>query len=46
MRPNLPIQSISDAARWVTYFRERESERPYALFHDPYAERLAGEQPL
>jgi len=42
--PNLPIHSISDTARWVAYFRARESERPDALFHDPYAERLAGER--
>ena len=41
---NLPIHSISDTARWVAYFRARESERPDALFHDPYAERLAGER--
>ena len=42
--PNLPIDGISDTARWVAYFRARESERPDALFHDPYAERLAGER--
>jgi len=41
---NLPIHNISDTARWVAYFRARESERPDALFHDPYAERLAGER--
>src|SRR5260370_10247349 len=40
--PSLPIHSISDTAHWVAYFRARESERPDALFHDPYAERLAG----
>jgi methyltransferase (TIGR00027 family) len=28
----------------VAYFRARESERPDALFRDPYAERLAGER--
>jgi methyltransferase (TIGR00027 family) len=38
------FHSISDTARWVAYFRARESERPDALFHDPYAERLAGER--
>ena len=42
--PDLPIHSISDTARWVAYFRARESERPDALFRDPYAERLAGER--
>jgi len=40
--PSFPIHSISDTAHWVAYFRARESERPDALFHDPYAERLAG----
>jgi len=42
--PDLPIHSISDTARWVACFRARESERPDALFRDPYAERLAGER--
>jgi methyltransferase (TIGR00027 family) len=37
------VRSISDTARWVAYFRARETERPDALFRDPYAERLAGE---
>jgi methyltransferase (TIGR00027 family) len=38
------VRRISDTARWVAYFRARESERPDALFRDPYAERLAGER--
>ena len=38
-----PVRNISDTARWVAYFRARETQRPDALFHDPYAERLAGE---
>jgi methyltransferase (TIGR00027 family) len=38
------VRGISDTARWVAYFRARETERPDALFCDPYAERLAGEQ--
>jgi methyltransferase (TIGR00027 family) len=37
------VRSVSDTARWVAYFRARETERPDALFRDPYAERLAGE---
>src|SRR5579863_10729044 len=37
------VRGISDTARWVAYFRARETERPDALFRDPYAERLAGE---
>ena len=38
------IQNISDTARWVAVFRAEETERPDALFHDPYARRLAGEK--
>lgn len=37
-----PVRNISDTARWVAYFRARETQRPDALFRDPYAERLAG----
>ena len=40
---NHPVRNISDTARWVAYFRARETQRPDALFHDPYAELLAGE---
>jgi len=39
-----PIQHVSDTAHWVAYYRAMESARPDALFRDPYAERLAGEQ--
>ena len=39
--PN-PISNVSDTARWVAMYRAMESERPDALFHDPYARRLAG----
>jgi len=38
-----PISSVSDTARWVAMYRAMESERPDALFHDPYARRLAGD---
>jgi len=38
-----PISSVSDTARWVAMYRAMESERPDALFRDPYARRLAGE---
>jgi methyltransferase (TIGR00027 family) len=38
------IRNISDTARWVAVFRARESERPDALFRDPFARRLAGER--
>jgi len=39
-----PIRNISDTARWVAEFRARESERPDAVFRDPFARRLAGER--
>jgi methyltransferase (TIGR00027 family) len=38
-----PISNVSDTARWVAVYRARESARPDALFHDPYAQLLAGE---
>jgi methyltransferase (TIGR00027 family) len=39
-----PISNVSDTARWVAVYRARESARPDALFHDPYAQQLAGER--
>ncbi|MGB2694273.1 MAG: class I SAM-dependent methyltransferase [Dehalococcoidia bacterium] len=39
-----PISHVSDTAHWVAMYRAMESERPDALFHDPYARRLAGPQ--
>ena len=36
------IRNISDTARWVAVYRARESERPDAVFRDPWARRLAG----
>jgi methyltransferase (TIGR00027 family) len=38
------IRNVSDTARWVAVYRAQESSRPDALFHDPFAERLAGER--
>jgi methyltransferase (TIGR00027 family) len=38
-----PISDVSDTARWVAVYRAMESARPDALFHDPYAQLLAGE---
>jgi len=38
------IQHVSDTARWVAVYRAMESERPDALFRDPYARKLAGER--
>ncbi|MHB8540549.1 MAG: class I SAM-dependent methyltransferase [Candidatus Acidiferrales bacterium] len=42
--PTHPVRNISDTARWVAYFRARETQRSDALFRDPFAERLAGER--
>ena len=39
-----PVRNISDTARWVAVYRAQESERPDALFRDPFARRLAGER--
>ena len=36
------VENISDTARWVAIFRAEESERPDAVFHDPFARKLAG----
>jgi methyltransferase (TIGR00027 family) len=38
------IQNISETALWVAVFRADESERPDAIFHDPFARRLAGKR--
>ncbi|WAC93896.1 class I SAM-dependent methyltransferase [Mycobacterium sp. Aquia_213] len=38
------ITHVSDTARWTALHRATESARPDALFHDPLAGRLAGEQ--
>lgn len=38
------IRNVSDTARWVAFYRARETERPNALFRDPFARRLAGER--
>jgi methyltransferase (TIGR00027 family) len=43
MNPPNAVRGVSDTALWVAYFRALESRRADALFHDPYAERLAGE---
>src|SRR4249920_2369696 len=41
---NSPIRNVSDTALWVAIYRAMESERPDALFNDPYARRLGGER--
>ena len=38
------IRDISDTARWVAFYRARESERTDAVFKDPFARALAGER--
>lgn len=42
----MPIENVSDTARWVAVYRGMESARPDALFHDPFADRLAGPEGL
>jgi methyltransferase (TIGR00027 family) len=45
MEPKEPlIRNISDTARWVAAYRARETERPNAVFRDPYARGLAGDR--
>ncbi len=41
---NPVIENISDTARWVAYYRAQETDRPDAVFRDPFARRLAGER--
>jgi len=38
------IRNVSDTALWSAVYRAAETERPDALFRDPYARRLAGER--
>ena len=42
--PTTPIRHVSDTALWVAIYRAMESERPDAIFRDPYARRLGGER--
>jgi methyltransferase (TIGR00027 family) len=42
--PELLIRNVSDTARWVAVYRAQETERPDAIFRDPFARRLAGER--
>jgi methyltransferase (TIGR00027 family) len=44
MRKRPVVESVSDTARWVAYYRALESERPDSIFRDPFARRLAGER--
>jgi O-methyltransferase involved in polyketide biosynthesis len=38
------LKDVSDTALWVAVFRAEESQRPDALFKDPYASMLTGER--
>ena len=40
----MTIAHVSDTARWVAVYRAMETARPDALFQDPFAAKLAGEQ--
>ena len=40
--PEPLIRNISDTALWAALYRARESDRPDAVFRDPFARRLAG----
>ena len=40
----MPIQNVSDTARWVAVYRAMETARRNPLFRDPFAARLAGTQ--
>lgn len=41
---NRAIRNVSDTARWVAFYRAMETERPDAIFRDPYARKLAGKR--
>ena len=38
------IRDVTDTARWVAYYRAMETERPDAIFRDPFAKALAGDR--
>lgn len=38
----MTIRNVSDTAKWVAEYRAMETDRPDAIFRDPYARRLAG----
>jgi methyltransferase (TIGR00027 family) len=40
----MAIEHVSDTARWVAVYRAMETERPDAIFKDPFARRLAGDR--
>jgi methyltransferase (TIGR00027 family) len=42
MSSTTPVTHVSDTALWVAMYRAMESDRPDAIFRDPFARRLAG----
>lgn len=40
----MTLRNVSDTALWMATYRAMETRRGDALFHDPYAERLAGDR--
>jgi methyltransferase (TIGR00027 family) len=44
MPPEPLVRNISDTALLAAVYRARETDRPDALFRDPFARRLAGER--
>ena len=44
MTSTTPIRNVSDTALWVAIYRAMESERPDAIFKDPFGRRLGGER--
>lgn len=38
----MEIKNVSDTAKWVAEYRAMETDRPDAIFRDPFARRLAG----
>jgi len=44
MLPEPLVRNISDTALLAAIYRARETDRPDALFRDPFARRLAGER--
>jgi methyltransferase (TIGR00027 family) len=41
-QPEPLIRDISDTARWAAIYRARETDRPDAVYRDPFARKLAG----
>ena len=38
----MTLENLTDTAYWMAYMRALESDRPDALFKDPYSRQLAG----